>query len=125
MHTTEMIETVGLRRCPACDGEQLSDDKFCRRCGVSQSLRPITSALESAKYRTRPLTDDEQPYSSFSGSLVGLVTQGVALKTTGLRQNRWVMGTVCVLAAVPLWLLIIMLSPLDTYKAARTISRQV
>jgi hypothetical protein len=38
MFAPEMTETIGLTQCHTCRAELLESDKFCRRCGLNQSL---------------------------------------------------------------------------------------
>jgi len=47
------------------------------------------------------------------------LTQSVALTTGSLRLNRWGALVIAVLIAIPMWLLIILLSPFDAYLSAR------
>jgi len=79
MFTPEMTETVGLTQCHTCGAELLESDKFCRRCGVNQSLctAPLTVVAGHSgafKYETRPLPGGPNRGGSFSGTLVNFVT---------------------------------------------------
>lgn len=130
MHTPENRATVELLRCHSCAAEQTQPDKYCRRCGASQlpeSAR-LTSDTERSAYDTR-LLRRPQHYDSFSGALVMLVTEGMLARASSLSPspagNRWAMRLASVLVAVPLWLMIVLLSPLDVYAAARAITRRV
>lgn len=130
MHTPEDINTVELLRCHSCAAEQTQPDKFCRRCGASQ--RPgsarLASDTERPAYDTRPLRRP-QYYDSFSGALVMSVIEGMSARASSLSpspaSDRWAMRLAGVLVAVPLWLMIVLLSPLDAYAAARAITRRV
>ena len=130
MQAPEDKETVGLLRCHSCNSEQPRPDKFCRRCGASQ--RPggacLTGDTERPAQDTRPLRHP-QNYDSFSGALVTLVTEGVSARASSLSPspagNRWAMRLAAVLVAAPLWLMIVLLSPLDAYAAARAITKRV
>jgi hypothetical protein len=130
MHEPEDRETIGLLRCHSCAAEQPQPDKFCRRCGASQ--RPggarLTGDTERPAQDTRPLRRPHN-YDSFSGALVTLVTEGVSARASSLSPspagNRWAMRLAGVLVAVPLWLMIVLLSPLDAYVATRAITKRV
>lgn len=129
MSTRELKETAGFNRCHACGTEGSERDKFCRRCGVVQGLgtAPLISvAGETAPLdcETRSLPRVESHCCSFSGALASVVTQGVSARTSPLGDKRWAMRLVGALIAVPLWLMIVLLSPVDAYLAARAIARQ-
>jgi hypothetical protein len=47
------------------------------------------------------------------------------VKTGPLRLNRFGVLMIAVLIAIPMWLLIILLSPLDAYAAAKAASSQM
>jgi hypothetical protein len=129
MNAAENQETIDLARCHACGAEQRGPDKFCRRCGASQRLA-ITSSIGAANWSvpdTRPLRSTN-PYDSFSGALVKVVTEVVSVRASSLSSslpgNRWVIRLAGALIAVPLWLMLVLLSPLDAYVAARAIARR-
>lgn len=129
MYALENTETVGLLQCHTCGAEQRERDKFCRRCGVSQRLNTasfalVTGGTNGSDSATRPLVGANRS-GSFSGALINLVTEGVAARTSLLRANRWTTRLVSTLIALPLWLMIVLLSPLDALMAARAIARQV
>ncbi|MGH8692619.1 MAG: zinc ribbon domain-containing protein [Burkholderiales bacterium] len=141
MFAPETIETSGFKQCRVCGAEQLDRDKFCRRCGVNQSgqsrrvepLNNITGSVTSdvigradrVDYETRPLSGGGTLRRSYSGPLVGIVTLELSEQTSSLRTNRWARLLISTLVAVPLWLMIVLLSPLDAYVAAKEIAKQV
>jgi hypothetical protein len=88
------------------------------------SATAVTSDPGWFASETRPLLSTKH-YDSFSGVLVNLVTEGVSARGLSLPGNRWVMRLASALVAVPLWLMIVLLSPLDAYVAARAIARRV
>lgn len=116
MLTPQLTETIAMKQCHRCGMELRDRDKFCRRCGVSQNL--------SAEHATKLFSDSGALHQSLSGSLVQAVTTGLAQRTTALPANRWAMRLASVLVAVPLWLMIVLLSPLEAIAAARAISNQ-
>ncbi len=128
MFAPEMIETVGLMQCHTCGAELRERDKFCRRCGVSQRLRPRPSTVVAgcsgqSEYETRLLPGAKNRGGSFSGTLVNFVTQSVSERTSCYGANRWTMRLVGALVIVQLWLMIALLSPLDAYVAAKAIAK--
>ncbi len=116
-------ETVSLRQCYACSAELHDHDKFCRRCGVRQDKSYVTSPTQAhlAECETRPLQSDEV-YQSFSGRLIQIVAQSLPANGGVLGGSRMLRRLVCTLIAFPIWMLIVMLSPLDAYSAARAAS---
>jgi ribosomal protein L40E len=125
----ENTETADLMLCHACGAEQPGRDKFCRRCGASQRLpngpvAGVTRDSGSFAHETRRLPGIKH-YDSFSGALVKMVAQGVSARGASTLANRWTMRLAGMLVTVPLWLMIMLLSPLDAYLAARTIARRI
>lgn len=128
MFAQEMMETAGLAQCHACRAELLERDKFCRRCGVSQRLSVVTPTVIASHsdrfvYETKPLLGGANRGGSFSGALVNLVTQSVSEGTSRCGANRWTMRLIAALVMAPLWVLIVLLAPLDAYVAAKAIAK--
>jgi hypothetical protein len=128
MFAPEMTETIGLTQCHTCRAELLERDKFCRRCGVNQSLctAPLTVVADHGgrvEYETRPLAGGANLGGSFSGTLVNFVTQSVSERTSRCGANRWTMRLVSALVVAPLWVMIVALAPLDAYVAAKAIAK--
>lgn len=126
-------EIIGNKQCPCCSAELFEADRFCRRCGIVQSVRtaPLTSSpsapfgsggLENAA--TRPLGESGLLGHSYSGVLLGAVTRSLSERTSGLRAGRPMKRFIISLLAIPLWLMIVLLSPLDAFAAARVIARE-
>jgi len=116
-----MTETVSLRQCHACSGELHDRDKFCRRCGIRQVNSYVTSAGLACipECETRPLGADEKVYQSFSGQLIQIVAQSMSPRVARQSGSRGLRRLVCTLITIPIWMLIVMLSPLDAYTAAK------
>jgi hypothetical protein len=134
MFAPGITETVGLKQCHVCGAGQLERDRFCRQCGASQSsridqsniiTRPVTEAVEQSDYKTRLLSGSETLRQSNSSPLVSIVTQVLSERTIPLSGNPWAMRLVGALVALPLWLMIVLLSPLEAYIAAKAVARQV
>jgi hypothetical protein len=127
MMNTQTKETVAIKQCPVCAGELLARDRFCRHCGVNQNDSCVTAALTSdlAGYETKPLSENTATYQSLSGTLVSIVAQGLSTKSLSYRVGRGSTRLVAAIATVPIWLLIVLLSPMEAYAAARTITKQL
>jgi len=127
MISLQTKETVAIKQCPTCEGELLSRDRFCRHCGVNQTDSYVTAALTSDLNNcdTRPLGDDKATYQSLSGTLVNIVAQGLSAKSLSYRGGPGSTRLVAVIATFPIWLLIVLLSPVEAYAAARTITKRL
>src|SRR5262245_23778358 len=138
MFAPETAETTGLKQCQACGAAQNERDKFCRRCGVSQSRRvesmnyitgnvagAVAERADRTCCETRPLPASGSLRKSYSSPLVNRVTRKLSVQTTSLRANRWAMLLISALVAAPLWLMIVLLSPLDAYVAAKDLAKQL
>ena len=138
----ETAETTGLRLCYSCRAEQLDRDKFCRRCGASQSRvvgqsmnltadvsrntgNDVAGGPDPLGCETGPLSGSGSLRRSYSGPLVGIVAQRLSEETSSFRAHRWLMLLISLIVAVPLWLMIVLLSPLDAYVAAKDLAKQV
>jgi len=150
MVDAQLAETVAVKACNACQGGLLEQDKFCRWCGSPQTclsqthlpqtylLSPATACPEQASsYSLSPYTTsalsraaiDSRPYRRVSGPLVRALIAGVA---GGRAQEiagqdpagRVVRSMVQALISIPIWLMIVLLSPIDAYVAAKSISRE-
>jgi hypothetical protein len=124
----EIRETAGLKSCNNCSRELREGDKFCRRCGANQQGRsraessdatPGATVAES-KYKTSRLPEADDCHR-FSGSLMKSLVGSVSIRTSRI-NNRLARLAVSMLAAAPLWLMIVLLSPFDAYVAARSIA---
>ena len=126
MLAQEMTETTGIKKCHACDAEILERDKFCRRCGVSQGVptSTLSGVTDGTGGEPRSLSNDGTLSRSYSGRLVNVVSRDLSARTSSLRANHMAMRLVSMLIAVPLWLMIVLLSPLDAYVAAKASAKQ-
>jgi hypothetical protein len=126
MLAQEMTETTGIKECHACGAELLERDKFCRRCGVSQGVptSTLTGVTDGTGGEPRSLPDNVTICRSYSSRLVNVVSQDLSARTSSLHANRMAMRLVSMLIAVPLWLMIVLLSPLDAYVAAKAVAKQ-
>lgn len=127
MINTQTKETSAIKQCPVCDGALLERDRFCRHCGVNQSDDCVTAALTSdlSGYETKPLRKNEATYQSLSGALINIVAQGVSAKSLSYHAGRGLTRLIAVIAAIPIWLLIVLLAPVEAYSAARMITKRL
>lgn len=134
MCAPEMEETRGFSHCHGCGAAQIDRDRFCRRCGVSQSRGVELSnynidsgaiAAGAPSYATAPLSGRAASRRSYSGPLINVVTRQLSEQASPFRANRLAMLLIIILVAAPLWLLIVLLSPLDAYVAAKDLAKQV
>jgi hypothetical protein len=133
MCAPEIEETRGFDHCQGCGAAQIDRDKFCRRCGVSQSRGVGLSdykngsgavAAGALSYATAQLSGGAAPRRSYSGPLIHIVTRQLSEQTSSFRANRRAMLIIGILVAAPLWLMIVLLSPLDAYVAAKDAVRR-
>jgi hypothetical protein len=138
MFSSETAETTDFKHCRVCGAVQMDHDRFCRRCGASQNrhIEPVNcnagsiagavvGRLGKPGTETEPLPGSGTLRRSYSGPLVSIVTQQLSEQTSSLRANRRAMLLISILIAAPLWLMIVLLSPLDAYNAAKDIAKQV
>jgi RNA polymerase subunit RPABC4/transcription elongation factor Spt4 len=140
-------ETNGLQACRSCANEMQDQDRFCRRCGTYRSKlhtkdELVVSPPEQVEYvgsvgvPTAPLSKSfltaanetpGEPYRSLSGSLLNAVAAGMFLNSSnelsGQAKTGMARRIMTAFLSVPIWLIIIMLSPLDAYLATRTLLR--
>lgn len=135
--------TVPIKACHACGGELLEPDKFCRWCGVRQdhtanipfeygSERGSSSAVKKSnqlllQYMTSTLNEPRpQPYfrHSVSGPLINELVERLEVGGSMGLCSRAARKAILALVMIPVWLIIILLSPLDAYVAARAVSNR-
>lgn len=129
--------TVAVKPCWSCRAGLMERDRFCRSCGVAQPFTSgaigeasaIVAHSQPSAYTTSALQpisiafDDADSCRPVSGPLVKAVVAAVAGTSSARPHSRFVMSAIMALIAVPIWLMIVLLSPLDAYAAARAVSR--
>jgi hypothetical protein len=128
---TQQAITVAIRPCLSCGSGIPETDRFCRLCGQSQQAgQTIEIARRSG---VGDLAVTEGAVSSISAALVTrlsdqLVSGSVACvfsigggRPGGTYAPR-IKRIVSVLVSVPVWLIIVVLSPFDAYAMARLIT---
>jgi ribosomal protein L40E len=118
---TQSMELNADKQCHACAAELIARARFCRRCGARQMDANTASARLNclAECETRPLTEDTREFQSYSGQLIKIVTQSMSARTAPLHPSRGLQRLLCTLITLPIWMLIVLLSPLDAYVAAK------
>ena len=127
MTSLRQAETIALKQCRNCSGELFAPDNFCRWCGVHQSDDPVKAADNGSRceHQTNFLRADGEMHQSLSSLSLNTVAHNVATKTGSLRLNRFGVIVVAALIAIPMWLLIILLSPFDAYTSAKAASSRM
>lgn len=135
MSETGDIKTALVKACENCAAGILERDKFCRWCGSLQSALIPTCSLEAdslgslSREPSRYFTTELEPLGSTDGlhRVSGpLITAVVATLSTGTAlqpRPSLFARAITALLSVPLWLMIVLLSPLDAYAAAKNLSR--
>jgi hypothetical protein len=139
---TQQAVTIAIRPCRSCGGGVPESDRFCRLCGESQMV------MNTVNVEAAPQSCDIPRYSRFdSAGMSGTGISGTGISGTvdaGLLNHPvsgpvvWALSTtggglakvydprmkriVSLLISVPVWLIIMLLSPLDAYAAARLIT---
>ncbi len=133
-------ESVTYQACGACGHTLLAGDKFCRRCGAKQGVQANspTRDVQSDQLSLITEADSERPASSYatallaqisdtpsryrpvSGSLVNALVNGMADAPAARACSPLMRRAIFTLSMIPIWLIIIFLSPLDAYLAARS-----
>jgi len=118
----EQTPTVDLRLCRVCLAELRDHDKFCRHCGARQTgaIAPTANTSPSA-YATSRLQADT--FNSVSASLLNAIAADAQAGTAQL-DSPCARRAVSALIAVPLWLMIVLLLPIDAYATAKAIAGQ-
>jgi len=130
-------ETFGTeKKCAACGSAFRLGDKFCRRCGVSQDIITVgrvtsdsspttgfSTSLSSAddRYKTAPL-----PAQDLSHPISGSLIKALAPKfTSTLSVSKLSKKVIRSLMSIPVWLIIVLLSPLDAWATTRELTKQL
>jgi hypothetical protein len=125
--------TVAVKTCVSCVSGLLDRDRFCRWCGERQPERmastpeqvPDKSPSGSATYTTSLLTTSARAeiFRRVSAPLVNAVVTGAVGEASMENQSAFVKRVILGLISIPIWLIIVLLSPLDAYAAVRSLAR--
>lgn len=135
MYESEETTTVAIKPCRSCGAGLIAESKFCRSCGAAQtySLPPDSRTIASvANVEGEPLQhyattrlSQQKLYHPVSGPLVSAVVAGVPASVPGSPANSLSKRMLLALMAIPIWLMIILLSPLDAYASAKIIGNRI
>jgi hypothetical protein len=129
--------TVSLKTCRACGTSLFTTHRFCRLCGASQEpLEFVTRRHHSISNpipATRMLVPGSERngrlpaggYRSISGSVVDSFVTSEVSEATSRIKSRTAKKAVAAAITIPLWLMIILLSPLDALQASRQVTKQL
>jgi len=132
MYEQDQTTTLSIKACRACGIGIVEHSNFCRVCGASQevaiadaTLFPPERISESAGQFTTTRLSKRPQYHPVSGPLVSAVVSGIPAnlgQSTGTAVSRKILLT---LMAIPIWVMIILLSPLDAYASAKIIGNRI
>jgi hypothetical protein len=124
--------TVGIRSCYVCGKGLLDLDRYCRWCSARQiepTLKVASGAIDlldsKSGFDTSPLSEpksDSDAHRPISGPLVKLLVEGVKGKQSLALSERATRIVISALIAFPIWMIIVLLSPLDAWFVAKTVS---
>jgi hypothetical protein len=135
MSEIDDIKTALVKACENCKAGILERDKFCRWCGSLQSAMATTCNLAAESFAifsrepSRYLTTELEPLRStdglhrVSGPLVSAVVATLSTGAASQPRTSLFGRALTALLSFPLWLIIVFLSPLDAYAAAKSLSR--
>ncbi len=111
-------ETANIELCAACGYEFRGRDRFCRHCGIERTegaASPFATVPFAAVNPDRPI----------SGPLAKAVIDGVATGALSRCSSAALKKTVLALISIPIWMIIILLSPLDVFVIVKAASGKV
>lgn len=128
MNTADQ-QTVAIKPCCSCGAGLLEESRFCRLCGAHQleALDTVITYGESdlrPRYITSRLSA-QIPYHPVSGPLVQAVAKGVPATASQSVARDFLKRLLFALMAIPIWVMIILLSPIDAYASAKIIGQRV
>jgi len=142
MVKTSSVITVDIKQCLGCQLVIRNHDKFCRHCGIKQEdavSKPLkkTGEIDAPKtpsgdlpanppveaYSTKPLMGAAAAPRPASGPLLQAIVKGITAGTEKIGNNKITQQSLLVLMSIPIWLIIVLLSPVDAWLATKTISK--
>jgi hypothetical protein len=135
VYESDQTTTVAIKPCQSCGAGLIGESKFCRSCGAAQSYSlPADSGttISIANVEREPLQhyattrlSEQKLYHPVSGPLVHAVVAGVPARTPGSPASSFSKRMLLALMAIPIWVMIILLSPLDAYTSAKIIGNRI
>ena len=132
MEEAQQEKTIAVKACNVCEAGLLERDRFCRWCGAHQRARNLAAfeATDDIVLAAIPETSILAPatraevYRRVSGPLVNAVVTGALSGEARENQSRFTKRVTLALITIPIWLIIVLLSPLDAYAAVKNLARQ-
>ena len=131
MSHAEQTTTLSIKPCVACKASLPEDSKFCRWCGARLFVDPDqTERLNSGAivptdcYRTTALATPNL-YHPVSGPLMNALVANVPARGLQPSAAGLTKRMLLALMAVPIWVMIILLSPIDAYASAKIIGQRI
>lgn len=135
MYEPDQTTTVAIKPCRSCGAGLIDESKFCRLCGARQShtLPPSSRTIVSvgnAEFEPLPQyattrVSQQKLYHPVSGPLVNAVAEGVPASVPRSPASSFSKRMLLALMAIPIWVMIILLSPLDAYASAKIIGNRI
>ena len=116
--------TVAVKACTGCNSGLLDRDKFCRWCGARQAI-PESGGLYAVAPTVALAGARTDVYRRVSGPLVNAVVSGALTTPSSDNQSAFIKRVILALISIPIWLIIVLLSPIDAYAAVKNLARQV
>jgi hypothetical protein len=135
MYESDQTTTLAIKPCRRCGAGLIDESKFCRSCGAAQScsMTPdarMTVSVDNIEreplqhYATTRLTQ-QKLYHPVSGPLVSAVAKGLPASLPSSPASSFSKRMLLALMAIPIWVMIILLSPLDAYASAKIIGNRI
>ena len=127
MYTADQ-QTVAIKPCCSCGAGLLEGSRFCRLCGANQQAIDAVITNSESELRSSYITSklsSSIPYHPVSGPLVQAVARGVPASATQSAARDLPKRLLFALMAIPIWVMIILLSPIDAYASAKIIGQRV
>lgn len=132
MYESNQTATVAIKPCRNCGAGLFEESKFCRSCGAPQT-RTLPSSPETilagrdsvCVHNSTTRLTQQKLYHPVSGPLVSAVVAGVPPNIPRSPANSLSKRILLTLMAIPIWVMIILMSPLDAYASARIIGSRI
>jgi hypothetical protein len=136
MNYNTQTTIADLKTCGACRTLVSASHNFCRICGARQAHPDAATVRLDNDSNKTPLTRGQNSNNSIqmlasgtfrpvsSSVLKSVVTTQLTRSTSRIR-NRATRNAVAAAITVPLWLMIVLLSPLDALQASKKVVQQL
>lgn len=140
MHYLDTEGTEKIKPCYLCGFGLLERNRFCRQCGAKQAAESAPVAAEpkaessgmvlrevggvSRSYDTSLISTagiEGSSYHSVSGPLVNALIDRMSSDPPAGFCGRLARKTLSALISITIWLIIVLLSPIDAYAASKSV----